>query len=383
MHVVTYLPHGAMPDIRGFAPAIVAWNIAKYLSFSTTSMICAAEHDTRPKEIIEGMSIHRLRQSDVYTRLFNKITRMDPWPLHSRAAKLTRKLAPDLVHAHQLEFPVNSFKNQLHKDIPIVVHAHVSNRRFDSKRGAADRYIAVSVHVKRMLLEKGYPEAAVEVIPNGVDIHCFAPPAPDEKSELRQILNIPLSATVITFAGRKQEVKGFHTFLGAAAQLLKKYPDLYIIAVGSEPADSDREHSYPSRQRVRQALSKNPNFLDLPALPHHLLANVLKLSDITLLPSLHEPQGMLMLESMAAGCITISTNTGGIAESIINGVTGYLLDDPSDINLAADKVELVLSHLANLDGMRAAARRRVEEIFDWKVISRKIEHLYFSLASEK
>ena len=53
----------------------------------------------------------------------------------------------------------------------------------------------------------------IEVLPNGVDTALFAPPGAEEKQRLRAAWRVPVEAVVVTLAGRKQEVKGFHVFL--------------------------------------------------------------------------------------------------------------------------------------------------------------------------
>jgi glycosyltransferase involved in cell wall biosynthesis len=50
---------------------------------------------------------------------------------------------------------------------------------------------------------------------------------------------------------------------------------------------------------------------------------VLKCSDLLLLPSEKESFGLVALEAMAAGIPVISTNTGGLPEVNLNGITGF------------------------------------------------------------
>lgn len=375
-----YVPHGALPDRRGFAPAIVAWNLARHLRFAIPVAISAAEDYRKAFEVIDGITIHRLHQSKAYSRLFTKMTRLDPWPLHLRAAASARETGVELFHAHQLEFPVASFVARLPRRIPVVVHAHVTNRRFEPANGTAERYIAVSDHVRGRLVEQGYPEHAIEVVPNGVDTALFRPAAAEEKAALRVILGIPADARVLLFAGRKQAIKGFGLFLRVAAQLLNKYSDLYVVAAGSEPRDAMREADYADRQAMRARLVENPRYLELPALPQARLANLFRVADVSLLPSATETQGMVMLESMAAGCLTVSTRVGGVPESVAHGETGWLIGRPDDLEEALHLTEAALADLPNNEPIRAAARLRMEQRFAWPVVAARMERIYFELA---
>jgi glycosyltransferase involved in cell wall biosynthesis len=147
-----YVPHGAIPDKRGFAPAIVAWNHARRLKKVAPVIISAREDFPGAHEIVDGIPVYRIGEGRLYRRVFRKLTRLDPYPLHRRAAKILR------------QEPV------------ALVHAHVTAARFDERCGVADRYLAASRYVRdRLVVEKNFPPARIEVLPNGVDTALFAP----------------------------------------------------------------------------------------------------------------------------------------------------------------------------------------------------------------
>jgi glycosyltransferase involved in cell wall biosynthesis len=94
------------------------------------------------------------------------------------------------------------------------------------------------------------------------------------------------------------------------------------------------------------------------------------------MPSLAEPQGMAMIESLAAGCITISSRVGGIGETIEDGVTGFLVDDPRDVDLLYARTAYVLDNLEALAPLRRAARSYAVQNLDWSISARRLEVLY-------
>ncbi len=383
MKVAIYVPHGALPDKSGFAPSIVAWNQARRLQTAIPIVISAREAHSSGQVTVDGIPIYRIGESCVYRRLFRKITRLDPYPLHRRAAKIVNREAPDLFHSHQLEFPVADFLGALKLKIPVIVHAHVTTGRFDEKRGIADRYLAVSHYVKEKLVtEKNYPWARVEVLPNGVDSELFSPPLANEMKELRSALNIPSDALVITFVGRKQEVKGFHIFLQAVENILGHHEHLHILVAGPEPGDSRREKTFGMRRQAEERLRKTGRYSEFSALPQAKLAKIIKVTDIMLVPSLSEPQGMVMLEAMACGCLVISSNTGGIKESLSHGETGYMLEHPDDPEEVTAVLENCVNSFASLSGIRQAARQAVISKFDWMVVIARLEKIYMELAGQ-
>ncbi len=380
MKVAIYVPHGAVPDIRGFAPAIVAWNFALHLKAVSPLIICAREDYSGDFEAVSGLPVHRIHEGRLYRRLFKKITRLDPDPLHRRAARIVNKESPDLVHAHQLEFPVADFAKRLRRRIPVVLHAHVTTNMFDPDRGVAHRYIAASNYIKeRLVTAKGYPPDRVEVVHNGVDTMLFSPPAPEEKAALRDRFRIPRDAVVLAFVGRKQEVKGFHIFLQAAEALLAGSGNLHVLAVGPELKEGEREKTHALRQQIRERLRRTGRYFEYPVLPHAQLADIYKVTDVTLLPSLSETQGMVMIESMACGCVTISSNRGGIRESIKHGETGYLLDNPEDMDEVMAVSRQVIENGQGPAGIRRAARTEAVSRFDWKVVSARLEQMYLGI----
>ncbi len=380
MKAAIYVPHGAIPDQRGFAPAIVAWNHTRRLKTVSPVIVSAREDYPDAHEIVDGIPVYRIGEGRLYRRVFRKLTRLDPYPLHRRAAKLLRRESPDLLHAHQLEFPVADFLGALGRKIPVIVHAHVTAARFDEQRGVADRYLAVSQHVReRLVAEKNFPPARVDVLPNGVDTRLFSPPPAAERESLRRERQVPPEAVVVAFVGRMQEVKGFHVFLKAVERVLPRFKSLYVIAVGPEPEDSRRETTYSLRREIRGKLRAGGAYREYPAVPHAELARIMKMTDIVLVPSLSEPQGMVMLESMACGCVTISSNREGIKESVEHGRTGFLLDRPENPDEAQAMLEDVIGRLDSLGTLRHAAREAVVTRFDWNVVTARLEKIYLDL----
>ena len=374
-----YVPHGRVPDRRGFAPAIVAEQLARRYTAFSPLMISAGEAGDGRFERVDQLPCHRLRLSAAYVRLFQKITRLDPWPLHARLAKLLRQSRPDILHVHQLEFPVGDFRRHYGAPLPVVVHAHVTTQRPGAV--VADAYLAVSDYVRRRLIDKGFPEEALHVVRNGVDTDTFAPATAARKTELRMLAGIPQNAPVLLFFGRKQEVKGFDSFLEIAARLLPLLPELRVFAIGPEPVDSKSEASYARRLALLRELGQQARFVDLPSAPHAQLADYLRLADVALLPSRAEPQGMAMLEAMAAGCATISTRVGGIPESIDDGVSGVLLDSPLDLDRAARATLALLTDGQRAQSLAEQARRVVTSRFDWAVSAARTEAIYAQLLS--
>ncbi|MCL6431364.1 MAG: glycosyltransferase family 4 protein [Anaerolineae bacterium] len=67
-----------------------------------------------------------------------------------------------------------------------------------------------------------------------------------------------------------------------------------------------------------------------------------------------EPFGLVMIESMASGTPVVGFRRGSVPEIIVDGVTGYVVDDVEDMTAAVQRVEAINPH---------ACRERVERHF--------------------
>jgi UDP-N-acetylglucosamine:(glucosyl)LPS alpha-1,2-N-acetylglucosaminyltransferase len=381
MRVAIYVPHGAIPDKRGFAPAIVAWNHARRLKAVSPLIISAREHYPSAYEMVDGIPVYRIGEGRLYRRLFRKATRLDPYPLHRRAAKIVNREAPDLFHAHQLEFPVADFLRTLGRRLPVIVHVHAV-RKFDPALGVADKYLAVSEYTKELLVERGYPVDRTEVVYNGVDTGIFIPPTAKEKLRLKRTFNIATEACVVSYIGRKQESKGFHSFLKVADELLRRHENLFVLSAG--PALYERDAERDSIKNLLTRLKDNPRFQDFPSLQHDKLSSIYKITDIVLLPTQHggEQHPLVVVEAMASGCLTIATAMAGINETIHHGITGLLIKNSKDLEELVEMTDSAIRNPAEMARIGIAAREHAVATFDWNIAARKLEMMYDDLAGQ-
>jgi glycosyltransferase involved in cell wall biosynthesis len=97
----------------------------------------------------------------------------------------------------------------------------------------ADRVIAISDDIQQRLLRLHYPQAHIARIPNAIDLKRFTPADAAERLLLRQRLGFPANRTILVYAGRLSRAKGVMMLMEALPGLRKRYPDLFLVLVGS------------------------------------------------------------------------------------------------------------------------------------------------------
>lgn len=108
-----------------------------------------------------------------------------------------------------------------------------------------------------------------------------------------------------------------------------------------------------------------------------VIEDLLAISDIFLLPSQTESFGLVALEAMASNTAVVSSNSGGIPEVNIDGITGFL-SDVGDINKMSDDICELISNTNLLNTFKLNALKHAKK-FDLNNILPKYEEVYTKL----
>ena len=109
-------------------------------------------------------------------------------------------------------------------------------------------------------------------------------------------------------------------------------------------------------------------------------------------PSIYEPFGIINLEAMACNTAVVGSKVGGIAEVVVDGETGLLIDagisptmphDPMDPEGYSAALAAGINRLVRDPGLRTrmgvAGRQRVLDNYSWRSIAEQTLALYKSL----
>ncbi len=141
--------------------------------------------------------------------------------------------------------------------------------------------------------------------------------------------------------------------------LVKRYPNVRLLIVGDGPLISKIKALV-----YHLNINNNVHFAGyhLEVLPW------LYKSKFILLASEVEGLPCAIMEGMSTGLIPITTNVGNLSDVIINGNTGYLLDDKNDKKEFAEKMSVLLNkEHAEVESMRMKAREIIVERHSHKI----------------
>jgi glycosyltransferase involved in cell wall biosynthesis len=122
-----------------------------------------------------------------------------------------------------------------------------------------------------------------------------------------------------------------------------------------------------------RGLGERVRFLD--HVPHKDLVAAYQAADVVVNPSLSESFGISVVEGMACGIPVVGTRIGGMCESIVNGVTGMLVEPERPAELA-DALAFILEDRARAQEMGREGRRRAVEHFSWEARADRLMAVY-------
>jgi glycosyltransferase involved in cell wall biosynthesis len=318
---------------------IHTYQLAKALdSLGHEVHVVAASHPEAPsEEVAEGIHIHRVKR---------------PYSVFS--AFRTRKLLKDLdiIHGHG----ICSYGHLILNKFPTVVKMHntwlgeyerykkmVGNivRKMDSTTTMklyirmdktcckkADHIICISDVMRRDTKKYGIDDKKMTIIHNGIDFAKF-----DIKENFRDKLG--LDGTVVGYIGRLEPHKGVE-YLIKAAKNMNKNCKFLLVGGGS---DENRLRGLVNKL----GLQKKIKFTGY--VPYDDIAKYYASVDVVVYPTLYEPLGNVILESMAASKPIVASAVDGIPEIFEDG-TGYL------IKTSAKAIEEKLEILVDDDKLR-------------------------------
>lgn len=285
-----------------------------------------------------------------------------------------KKFRPDIIHAvNPAVLGVTAFFSSTYDRVPLIVsyHTHLPKylryyglgflegllwRCMRSTYNRADLTLATSQVMQGELEAKGIRR--VHLWRRGVDTGLFHPRKASPEMRARLSTGHP-EEKLLVYIGRLSAEKEIER----CREVLEALPGVRLALVGDGP----------QRKKLEEVFAGTPTHF-AGFMQGEELAAAFASADAFLLPSRTETLGLVLLESMAAGCPVVTPLAGGTSDVVQDGVTGFLYDPTSPTGIVDAVRKLLFSpDLRSEMGERARADA---ENWSWGAATYQLEQYY-------
>lgn len=284
----------------------------------------------------------------------------------------------DLVHVHSyIYFSANQLAFcRLLKKFPLLLHLHgglgdlgpelvgmfrfVAKRFYDKTLGKftiqlADKIISVSsTDTKFVIKNLKINPNKITTIPNAIDTSKFS-------------MTEQHNPRIATYIGRLVSWKGCPQMPTIFNKLIKNGIHVRVVGDG------------PYLNFLKKNCDKSVEFTG--NIPHEDIPTILKETSIFLLPSFLEGLPTVCLEAMASGIPSVAYDVGGVKEIVKDYETGFVVEKGNITSFIQRTMELC-SNTTLYTKMSNLCYERARKLYDWNVVTGKIEEEYRSMLNE-
>jgi len=213
----------------------------------------------------------------------------------------------------------------------------------------------------------------IAYLPNGVDCAKFAD---GDGAAFRAKHAIPADAFLALNISRIDSQKNQLLLLEAFAKFQALQPKTFLMLIGPEtqPAYATKLREFIAANNLSSSVRLLPGMRnDNPELIQAFHA-----CDVFVLPSMHEPFGIVVLEAWSSGKPVIASHVGGLQALVRDGETGFFFD-PNAADAAsalAAKLDRFVAEPELKRRIGEAGQREATSKYDWAQIAQQLETLY-------
>ena len=222
-------------------------------------------------------------------------------------------------------------------------------------------------HITAKKITDKYPKADIKVINQGIKFSDYQSPI-----KHKRVTENPYILTVAYMKARK----GYETAIPVFARLKKDFPELkYVIRA---PLSNESYHS--KIQKLIEELGIGQDIIWLPRLEENELIDVYKHAKIFFLPSvsshplIFEGFGSVYVEAEACGIPVVTSRGGGQEDAMIDGKTGFLVDEGS-IEQGYQAIKKLLEN-KNLYSEFSENAKKFAQSMDWQYKAKEYYDYY-------
>lgn len=264
-----------------------------------------------------------------------------PWWDYYRVNHDPRIDGLDLVHAiTPLTMGAMALNTAKFKNLPKIITHHsplkfyalyfpyfgipFSFFAWDYEKFFYDRFNVVHVPTltKKQLITGFRFKEPIFALTNGINEAYFRQ-VKNARSEICEKYKIPEDKKIILYAGRQGYEKNIESIIRAAKNVRKAGVDAHLLLAGGGP-------HIPVLKKYAEKQGLGDHLTQTGLIHHDLLRAIYKAADVSTIYNDIEAQGLVLLEAMAQGTPCVGKNATGIADVIVDGKTGYLVNDEQE-----------------------------------------------------
>jgi len=341
-------------------------------------------------EVVDGVEVYRIDSYKNPSPDFATWVYLMNMNMQKEAATITRQLGGkiDVFHAHDWLVATAGIglKHVFRKPFFATMHSTEIGRRNGIHSGyermiheteawltyEAWKVICCSDYmVHHVQWAFGLPTDKLVMIPNGVKAEVYTKNDKD-LAQFRNKYALP-QEKIVLFVGRLVYEKGVHVLVNAAPKVLEKANAKFII-VGNGYMKDQLSTIVNNTGLAHKVMFTG--FVD-----DETLRKLQKCADVSVVPSLFEPFGIVALEAMAAKSPVVVSDTGGLSEIVdhdVDGVEAYT-GNPDSL---AWGINRVLTDEAYANTLRTNAYRKIQEKYNWDKIAQQTMTMYENILNE-
>ena len=343
------------------------------------------------RETIDDVEVYRIDSYKTPSPDFATWVYLMNLNMQKEAAAIVAKLPDkiDVFHAHDWLVATAGIglKHVFRKPLLVTMHSteigrrdgiHTATERMIGETEAWLTYEAWKViccsqymvsHVKWAF---GLPDDKLVMVPNGVNTQVYENVQGQDCRTFRGRFALPEEKLVL-FVGRLVYEKGAHVLINAIPKIIAGINAKFVI-VGS---------GYMKDQllNIVKSMGLEHKVLFAGFVDDETLLRLQSCADVSVVPSLFEPFGIVALEAMAAKSAVVVSDTGGLAEIVDHDVTGVKVY-PNNPESLAWGVTKVLTNKTYRNMLRQNAYKEIREKYDWEQIAEQTSQIYESVLGE-
>lgn len=193
----------------------------------------------------------------------------------------------------------------------------------------ADLVLVNSRNTRRLAIERGVPQQAIEILHPGTEL-----PGPDpEAGRAFRVAHGLGDRPLLLSVGRLTARKGLAEFVSRALPvILAKDPDVVLLVIGADASDAARPAAGSQHGRILRSAAGagvSAALRMLPPCDDATLSAAYCAADVHIFPVLDLPGdvegfGMVAIEAAAHGLPTVAFDAGGVPDAVVEGVSGSL-----------------------------------------------------------